>query len=210
MCYSIHREAEGYGLPSGHSQSAVVVWGLIAAEFRKTWLWIVAVALMVLIGFSRIYLGVHFPTDVLGGWAVGTILLAVYIGVGSRFEGWLKQVGLAWRLALAIVIPLVLLLHSSPDTVSGLGVLMGMGVGAALTGEVAPYSAEGPLKQRILRFLVGIVGVLLIYLGLKTIFPEAGAPLYLSLRFVRYALVGLWAGVGAPWAFLRLGLAPHR
>ena len=201
-------EADGFGLPSGHSQSAVVVWGTIATEFRKTWLWVVAILLMVLIGFSRIYLGVHFPTDVLGGWAVGAVVLAIYVAVGPRIEAWLKEASLAWQLAVSVLVPLaLLLLHSTKDTASPMAVLMGMGVGAALTRKVAPFSADGPLWQRAVRFLVGMVGVGLFYFGLSAVFPGEGEQFYFVLRVVRYALVGLWAGLGAPWLFLRLRLA---
>lgn len=201
-------DAEGYGLPSGHSQSAVVLWGIIAAGFRKAWLWIVAVLLMVLIGFSRVYLGVHFPTDVLGGWAVGAVLLGIYMVLEPRIEAWLKRASLAMQLALAVVVPLVLLLlYPSNDTASSMAVVMGMGVGVALVRRVAPFSAAGPLWQRALRFLVGMIGLLVVYLGLKFVFPGEGEPLYFAMRVVRYVLVGLWAGLGAPWLFLRLRLA---
>jgi len=157
-------DAEGYGLPSGHSQSAVVVWGTIAAGFRKTWLWVVAILLMVLIGFSRIYLGVHFPTDVLGGWMVGAIFLAIYLALEPRIEAWLKRASLSVQLALAVAVPLaLLLLHSSKDITSSMAVMMGMGVGIALTRRIAPFSAAGPLWQRAVRFLVGAVGLLALY-----------------------------------------------
>ena len=202
-------EAEGYGLPSGHSQSAVVVWGTIAAGFRRTWLWIVAALLMVLIGFSRIYLGVHFPTDVLGGWAVGAVFLAACLALEPRVMAWLRQAGLAVQLVLAVAVPLALLLvHPATDTASSMAVLMGMGVGIALARRVAPFSAAGPLWQRAVRFLVGAVVLLVLYFGLKLVFPSEGEPLYFLLRVVRYALVGLWAGLGAPWLFRRLRLAP--
>jgi membrane-associated phospholipid phosphatase len=198
----------GYGLPSGHSQSAVVVWGTIAAGFRKAWLWIVAVVLAVLIGFSRIYLGVHFPTDVFGGWAVGAAFLALYLALEPRVAAWLKRAGLAVQLALAVAVPLVLLLiYPTDDTVKPMAVLAGMGVGIALTGQVAPFSASGPLWQRAVRFLVGAIGLLVFYFGLKLVFPAEGEPLYFALRIVRYVLVGLWAGLGAPWLFRRLRLA---
>ena len=45
------------------------------------------------------------------------------------------------------------------------------------------------------------------YFGLKVVFPGEGEPLYVAMRVVRYALVGLWAVLGAPWLFLRLRLA---
>jgi len=198
----------GYGLPSGHSQSAVVVWGTLAAGFRKAWLWVVAILFIVLIGFSRIYLGVHFPTDVLGGWAVGAVFLAIYLPLEPRVAAWLKRAGLAVQLALAMAVPLVLLLiYHTDDTVKPMAVLAGMGVGIALTRQVAPFSATGPLWQRAMRFLVGAVGLLIFYFGLKLVFPAEGEPFYFAMRAVRYVLVGLWAGLGAPWLFRRLRLA---
>ncbi len=200
----------GYGLPSGHSQSAVVVWGTIAAGFRKAWLWVVAILLMVLMGFSRIYLGVHFPTDVLGGWAVGAVFLAAYLALEPRFTAWLKQAGLAVQLALAVFVPLaLLLLHPTKDTGSSMAVLMGMGAGVALTRQVAPFSADGPLWQRAVRFLVGVVGLLVLYVGLTRVFPAEGESLYFVMRVVRYALVGLWVGLGAPWVFRKLRLTSN-
>lgn len=203
-------DAGGYGLPSGHSQSAVVVWGTIATEFRKTWLRVVAILLMVLIGFSRIYLGVHFPTDVLGGWAVGAIFLALYLVLGLRVEAWLKEASLAVQLILSVVLPLALLLiYPDKDAISSTAVLMGMGIGVALIRRIAPFSATGPLWQRAARFLVGAIGLLAIYFGLKLVFPAEGDPLYLALRAVRYVLVGLWVTLGAPWLFRRLRLASH-
>ena len=201
-------DAEGYGLPSGHSQGAVVVWGNIAAAFRQTWLWVIAILLMVLIGFSRIYLGVHFPTDVLGGWAVGAVFLTIYLVLEPRVEAWLKQADLIAQLALAVAVPLVLLLLCPVGDVSkAMATLMGMGVGMVLTRRVSPFSTAGPLWQRAVRFLVGTIGLFALYLGLKFVFPGEGEPLYFAMRVVRYALVGLWATLGAPWLFLRLRLA---
>ena len=203
--------AEGYGLPSGHAQNAVVLWGTMAICFRKAWLWAVAILLMVLVGFSRIYLGVHFPTDVLGGWVVGAVLLGIYVAVGSRIETWLKRLELRWQLVLAVVVPLaLLLLHPTASAATPAAVLMGMGVGIALMSRIAPFSAAGPAWQCFLRFLVGIVGVAIVYVGLRFVFPGEGEPLYFFLRVVRYALVGLWAGLGAPWLFLQLRLASRR
>lgn len=201
-------DAEGYGLPSGHSQSAVAVWGTIAAEFRERWMWIVAVLLMVLIGFSRIYLGVHFPTDVLGGWAVGVLFLAIYLAWGSRVEAWLTGSGMAVQIALAVAVPLALLLVHTSDTASSvMGVLIGVGVGSILAKRFAPFSAAGPLWQRVVRLLVGAAVIMGLRYGLKAIFPSEGEPLYLLMHTVRYGTMGLWAGLGAPWLFVRLRLA---
>jgi membrane-associated phospholipid phosphatase len=197
-----------YGFPSGHSQSAVVVWGIIAHYVRKRWAWAVAIALMVLIGFSRVYLGVHFPTDVLGGWVLGAILLVFYILLRPRVEDWLESVGLVVRLALVIPLPVVVaLLHPSDDALAAMGVFLGAGVGIVLTGQWVHFDASGPLWKRAVRFVLGVVVLLALRIGLKAVFPDKGEALYEATRFVRYMVVGLWAGLGAPWLFIKLRLA---
>jgi membrane-associated phospholipid phosphatase len=201
-----------YGLPSNHAQAAVLLWGIVATRVRKAWVWGVAIVMMVLIGFSRVYLGVHFPTDVLAGWLLGAIFLAIYLALGPRFEVWLKEARLTAQLALATAVPLVLvLLYRTRATVTLMAALMGMGVGVSLVGRVAPFSPAGPLWQRAVRFLVGVIPLLAIYVGLKiglsVVFPGEAEPLHTIVRFVRYVVLGLWAGLGAPWLFLRLRLA---
>lgn len=80
-----------FGLPSGHAQNAVVMWGLLALYGRRRWGWLVALGLIFLTGLSRIYLGVHFPTDVLAGWLLGALLLWLGVHWESAMTGWLHR-----------------------------------------------------------------------------------------------------------------------
>ncbi len=64
-----------FGVPSNHAQSATVIWGIIAAYLRKWWAWLIAILFILLISLSRLYLGVHFPHDVLLGLLLGAGLL---------------------------------------------------------------------------------------------------------------------------------------
>jgi membrane-associated phospholipid phosphatase len=105
--------AEGYGIPSGHSQNAIVFWGVIAQWIATAGGWIASITLMLLIGISRMYLGVHFPTDVFVGWAIGIVILGTYIVVGKRVENWLGGLSLSAQILLALLLPL---LPSSPMT----------------------------------------------------------------------------------------------
>ncbi len=77
-------QAGGYAFPSGHSATAVVTYGalaLIAARHlgpgARNAAIAAAVALAVLVGITRVYLGVHYPSDVLAGWLLGGLVLAV-------------------------------------------------------------------------------------------------------------------------------------
>jgi membrane-associated phospholipid phosphatase len=202
--------AEGYGFPSGHAQMSVVIWGVLAAEIRKRWAWITAVILMVLIGFSRIYLGVHFPTDVLAGWAVGTLVLIAYIGRLASAERWLTSLKPLQQIALTLTVSLgLVLLMPTLVTTSILGVLAGAGVGFVLMSQLGGYRADGPVWQRAVRFVIGGAVLFGLRIGLKAILPDADDPFYLAMRFVRYAVMGLWTGLGAPLLFQKLRLAPE-
>jgi membrane-associated phospholipid phosphatase len=201
----------GYGLPSGHAQLSIVVWGALAHALKETWSWVIAGCLVALIGFSRVYLGVHFPTDVLAGWLIGALLLTAYIVFHARLERWLAQRDLGTQLTTAVALPLILLLlHATDDTTRLMGVLLGAGVGVALLRMRVDYDAGGSLWQRGVRFVLGMAVVLALRFGLKAISPHSPEPLYLVADFLRYAILGLWMGLGAPWLFRTLRLTPDR
>lgn len=96
-----------YGLPSGHAMNALAVWGFIAAQFKKGWLWITAAMLIFMISLSRLYLGVHFPTDLLAGWILGALFLGAFLTLERPVVAWLK--GLTTRQHLGLTVGLSLL-----------------------------------------------------------------------------------------------------
>jgi len=87
----LHRliEIGGYSFPSGHATNAItfygilsyLLWHIIPTRFGRTLLVLVCTAMIVMIGLSRIYLGVHYPSDVLGGYCAGGfwLILAIWI-----------------------------------------------------------------------------------------------------------------------------------
>lgn len=200
-------DADGYGFPSGHAQIAMVIWGTLAFEIRKKWGWFAAPALILLIGISRIYLGVHFPTDVLMGWIVGAVILVIAVWIAPIISGRIGRVSLP--LALVLInggTIAVLLLVRSKDLISPLAAFWGFGLGHLLQSRFFSLSMTGSLGKRIARYPIGLIGMLAIYLGLKALFPAEGERAYLVFRFVRYALLGLWAGLAAPLVFRLLRL----
>jgi membrane-associated phospholipid phosphatase len=231
-----------YGLPSGHAQNAVAVWGFVAAQMKRRWAWIAALALIGLISLSRVYLGVHFPGDVVGGWLVGGALLWAFVRWESSVKAWLSGLNVVTQLGLALAISLIYLalaggilraIVSTPDPinweqnarapappaddepaidprnpespVSTAGLMFGLGAALALRKR-ARFDARGPWGKRAARFVVGLIGVLIFWLGLRVVFPEGTDLVALALRYVRYALTVFWALYLAPWAFLKTRL----
>jgi membrane-associated phospholipid phosphatase len=99
-----------FGVPSGHAQLGAGVWGTIAAYLRRPWVWIVALLLIFLIGLSRLYLGVHFPHDVLTGWLLGGLTLWAFAVWWDRAAAWVKHLSLLKQVLLIFVVAAVLIL----------------------------------------------------------------------------------------------------
>ncbi len=230
-----------FGIPSGHAQNAAGIWGLIAAARRRTWERAALVGIIVIIGFSRIYLGVHFISDVLAGWLIGGLLLAALLKVEQPLGTWLRARTFPEMLALALVTSVLLgsvtllaaaflgnwqipvewiqnALHSQPDspidplnlenafTMSG--TWFGLMVGVAwLFHRQGGFDAAGTPAQRLLRYLVGVVGIFILWYGLGSVLPRSADVLSYALRYARYTLVGLWVSALAPLLFERLGLS---
>ena len=79
--------AAGYSFPSGHSQSAVGTFGALAYVTKNKPIRILAIVVAVLVPFSRMYLGVHTPKDVLVASAMAIILVLLIKGLVCEKEG---------------------------------------------------------------------------------------------------------------------------
>ncbi len=208
-------EARGNGFPSGHTQSTIVVWGYLAAQARRLkgqltplrpLIYAAAALLIVLVPLSRVYLAVHFPRDLLGGYALGITLLVLFAWLIPGAEASLTRLGLTWQLVVAITIPsAVALMVPDKNAVAAAATVLGMGAGFAVERRWIRAETDGAIWQRALRFVLGIAMIGGLYAGLKEAF--AGLEPVLFIRFIRYTLVGLWGSLGAPWAFTKLKLA---
>jgi membrane-associated phospholipid phosphatase len=230
-----------FGLPSGHAQTALAVWGLLAAWIHRIWATIFFGVLILLISISRPYLGVHYPTDTLLGWLIGGILLAAFLIFDKPVSKWLSRLSAGQQSMLSFVISIAficlgLLISTAtanrpvplewiagaaaaapgsevidPLSINGFfstaGVFFGLGVGAALLYQWGGFHVRGPWWQRLLRYLVGLVGVALIYFGLSAIFPSGDDILANVFRYVRYGAVGFWVAYLGPRVFVLLRLA---
>ena len=95
-----------FGIPSGHSQNAMVLWGTLAHRFQKATGWILAGIIIFLIGLSRLVLGVHFLQDVLAGWLLGGLILWILIKIRRPVTNWINKHSITEQILAAFLISL--------------------------------------------------------------------------------------------------------
>jgi membrane-associated phospholipid phosphatase len=198
--------------PSNHAQTGVVAWGYLADRIGRTWFWAVAIIIVALISFSRLYVGVHFPQDVIAGLGIGIAYLGMWLVAAPRVQVWLSALALGWRYAVVVLVPLTLwVAHPSADTSMSLGAMVGLGIGYLLEGQTVRFQVEGEWWRRALRAVLGLAVVLTLYLIVGALFSALdngiSTGVALGLRGLRFALVGLSVSWVAPWLFIRCRVA---
>jgi membrane-associated phospholipid phosphatase len=233
-----------FGIPSGHSATALAGWGLLAVFLATGWGWLIAAALVLLVGLSRVYLGVHFPSDVLAGWAVGALIAVLVLRLEGSVLARTRRTPEVTQIAIVLAVTLLLATLSvfvnqsviaswqlpnewienaarqAPNhtleplsvknIVASTGILSGLLVGAIVLNARGGFDVRGSRGQLLRRFIVGILGVLILWLGLDELFvlvPGGEGLLAHLLHYLRHTLLGMWVTALAPAIFIRAGLA---
>ncbi len=228
-------EEGSYGIPSSHASDSLAVGGYLAYRANRTWFRIAMGFVLFFIALSRLYLGVHFLHDVLFGWLIGGIVLWLAATQSNQIANWARsktlsaQIGIGFAISVGIILLGMLIrsiISGTPDPAAWsnfavearsithsftlAGALFGSIAGYALMRVNARFQPADNWGQRIVSYLVGIIGVLLIYTGLDVVFSMIASDetvLGYILRYARYGLVTLWMTFGAPWLFLKVRLA---
>ncbi|MGM0432258.1 MAG: phosphatase PAP2 family protein [Spirochaetota bacterium] len=191
--------AEGFAFPSGHTQGATTFYISLSVFLgKKRWL-VAALFVSLLVGLSRIYLGVHWPVDVLGGYILGLLIAsAMYHALQQLYRRKyavqrLNKVTAVLSLAGLILCLLVIPSHgSAAETLSGLikllAITCGFSLGTYLEQRHLNFSVAGAPMVKLLRYVMGLLGALLLLYGLKAVLPDTPLPTAL-----RYAATGFWA-----------------
>jgi len=180
----------GYGLPSGAAQTVALLGPLLLIYGKSPWKWPVAISYMALVSLSRLYLGVHFFTDILGGWAVGLALLGLFLYAKPRLEKKLAKLKPSSLFALSQCVPLSwILIHPIHPVPQMAACAMGLGIGLWIEYCKKPSLLFEPIRGKFAyRAAIGIGGAIACYFLAS----------WLMLGpFLQSLIYGLWIASGS-------------
>lgn len=180
--------AQGYSFPSMHSGSVVASFFTLAREAKKKWFWILAIALMICVGVSRMATGNHYPTDVLAGWVLGFVV----VGIFELLNRYVQKEWVQYLVLLAITLPGVFFVHTT-DYYTSLGLMIGAVVAIPFEHKFVNYQDTRNVVAMILR----VVGAFAIYLVLNSLlkmpfgaeFLDSATLASFMVRTARYAII---------------------
>lgn len=178
--------ASGKSFPSGHTQGATMIATSAHFETRTRKSLILATLFVVSVGFSRMYLGVHWPVDIIGGIVVGLL----WVVFTYRMVDWksFNSVALFYGIVLALSVVAAIILKNQNLSITTAG-LMGLYLGYLFESKYVDFKNPETLSKRIVVLAVG--GVFMAFSGL-----------------VLYLLMGLSLVTIATLAFLASGVYP--
>jgi hypothetical protein len=185
--------AAGYSFPSGHTQNTTTLWTFFMLYFKRSWLYIASISIILLVGISRLYLGVHTPTDVAGGMLIGAVWVL--------FWGYLYEKALRHKdkrlLILAVVIATIgLLVFKETNYYKVVGALTGLLLGYLIEPRFINFKERTSLPIQVLKVAFGMGTLYILRLVMKSTLPEL-----LITDHLGHLVMLVWVTIIAPLVF---------
>ncbi|MFN7038413.1 MAG: phosphatase PAP2 family protein [Alphaproteobacteria bacterium] len=182
----VYKHVESYSFPSGHAQLAPIFWGIIAYKLNNKFFNYFATILVCLISFSRIYLAVHFPTDVIAGLLIGLMILIIYIKYIDQIAIIKNKKFLCSSIFLSIIF-LIFAVHTHSHLFCiTLAAVSGIMIG--FSTDFKAVSING--FTNFLSIIASVFVTLFIYYGFKYL------PFYHEYHFaysyIKFFFIGIW------------------
>lgn len=212
-------EATGYSFPSGHTQAATSLFSTLALFFKRWYVKLACVLIFVLVGFSRMYLGVHTPLDVLVSMGVTLFFsIAIFVVIDKIYDTRKYDAVLSVVMAvisLAVMIYAALLMHNNTieykyasDCCKSGGAGLAFAIGFFLERRYINFDTKAKnIGIQILKFAVGIVVALAAKSALKPVFAlflTNGVPALIG-DALRYFVLVIWIIAVYPAIFKKIG-----
>lgn len=179
--------ATGKSFPSGHTQTATMLYWWLQSQIRKPIATGISLFVILGVAVSRLYLGVHWPVDVLAAIGIGmgwVWLMAIAYPKMEGKQSILAGLAIAWAGSFFFF---------SEDYMKLLGLLTGLTASILADQKWIHFEADGSWIQKIVRLLAGATGALVILVLGKMVFTH---PIFGNV--LRYGLVMVWLGMAVP------------
>lgn len=215
--------ATGYSFPSGHTQTSTTFWTCAMLLFKKSWIYILAIIMILGAGISRLYLGVHWPTDVIGGWIFGIIFSILFIRLFDYID---ENKNYFILVLLLVIFGIVTYFIGGEDLYKMFGLFTGFILGYMVEDTYIQFSTDNKPKRKnifaknssnnglgkkIVRFIVGIVSLLLVYLLFDYLgdnfMADKSQNIINVFSYIKYTIIVFWGIAGAPALFKLFKLA---
>ncbi|SFJ38064.1 Membrane-associated phospholipid phosphatase [Terrisporobacter glycolicus] len=216
--------ATGYSFPSGHTQTSTTFWTSMMYLFKKSWIYIIGILMIIGAGISRLYLGVHWPMDVIVAWGFGIVLSIIFIKLFDYIDDSKNYYILV---VLMLIFGVCTYFIGGEDLYKMFGLYTGFALGYMVEDTFINFSTENEtrrknifaknpskkegLGKKILRFVVGIISLLAVYLLLNyvqdTLIVNKTEEIINIIKYFKYTIVVFWGVAGAPALFKLFKLA---
>jgi len=169
---------ESPGFPSGHTFGPTALWGYLSVKLKSRIILVFGITIVALVSISRLYLGVHYPIDVIGGLVFGIGLVIGFLYFEPRITQKVNELTFGQKLALGIIVPaflsLLAFLSLPGDTrvISGSGAIMGVSVGYIIECHTINFKIDVGTGQKILRIFIGLSIAFALFFGLMMVVPD--------------------------------------
>ncbi|TNO96939.1 phosphatase PAP2 family protein [Bacillus sp. CD3-1a] len=189
------KSAAGYSFPSTHVQLSTTFWGSFMILCKKRIVWIIGIIFIILVAISRLYLRVHWLSDIIGAVLFSVIVVYLYTKVTMGLSD--RKFILLQRIILAVSL-IMYVMTSQVDNLKLLGVLTGSTIGIMLENHFINMNESNDFKMQVVKTVLGLSIMLIMQFILKKVIPD--------MYYLRYAVTGITITFVCPFMFHMLRL----
>ncbi|VVB87873.1 Undecaprenyl-diphosphatase [uncultured archaeon] len=197
----------GFGFPSGHALASSGFWGYLGGRVKNKRVIAAGAVAIIAVSLSRVYLGVHYAGDVVGGILIGLLIAFVLLKADSCLTDKFNRLDPRLKYAVAIILPGILAVTSFfqkdllKERIEIVVVMASVGVGYLLEEDRIRFKDARNNRQRLTRAFAGVIVLGGVYLFSSFAFPD--------FIFFNYAVLGLTSTFIVPMLFARIEAAPN-